>query len=82
MTIDPSAQTLAHLDEVVLPEIIKRNPLRQGVEAADAYCRAEALRCQLMLQPSLYTRRPPRGPEIAIAQNRRTPLPADSVRSA
>ena len=66
-TTDPSTQALAHLDEVVLPEIIKRNPLRQGVEAADAYCRAEVLRCQLLLQPAIYTRRPPRGPEVAIA---------------
>jgi hypothetical protein len=69
VAVEPSAQTLAYLDETVLPEVVKRNPLRLGVEAADAYCRAEALRCQVMLQPSLYTRRPPRGPEVAMVQN-------------
>jgi hypothetical protein len=67
MTVEPSAQTLAELDQDVLPRIIERNQLRLGIHAADDFCRAASLRCQAILQPSLATRRPPRGPEVAIA---------------
>jgi hypothetical protein len=68
VTTEPSAQALADLDQNVLPRIIERNQLRRGIHAADEFCRAASLRCQVMLQPSLATRRPPRGTELATVR--------------
>jgi hypothetical protein len=68
-TTEPSTQALADLDQNILPRIVERNQLRRGIHAADDFCRAASLRCQAILQPSLYTRRPPRRPELAIALN-------------
>jgi hypothetical protein len=68
-TTGPSTDALAYLDQEVLPQIIKRNPLREGIHAADAYCRAASLRCQAMFHPTLFGRRSPHGPEVTIALN-------------
>jgi hypothetical protein len=63
----PSPAVLARFDNDVLPKLAERNTLRDGVIAADEYCRAKSLRCDFVLQPMLLTRKPPRGSEIRLA---------------
>jgi lysophospholipase L1-like esterase len=68
MLLGPSASLVARLDNEVLPKLARDNSLRDGVIAADAYCRATGIGCDFILQPMLLTRREPRGPEIAVAR--------------
>jgi lysophospholipase L1-like esterase len=64
--LDPPAGLLARLDNELIPALARRNSLRDGVTAADDYCRAAALRCDFVLQPILLRRPTPRGPEVRI----------------
>src|SRR5262249_3159179 len=64
--IGPPSALLEKLDAMTIPALARHNSLREGVAAADAYCRAAALRCDFVLQPSLLRRRAPVGPELRI----------------
>jgi lysophospholipase L1-like esterase len=68
MLVGPSPSLLATLDNETLPKLAQHNSLRDGVIAADAYCRALKISCDFFLQPMLLTRKKPRGPEIMVAQ--------------
>jgi hypothetical protein len=68
MLVGPSPSLLARLDNETLPKLAQHNSLRDGVIAADAYCRALKISCDFFLQPMLLTRKKPRGPEIMVAQ--------------
>jgi hypothetical protein len=63
----PSAADLARLDDSVLPRLARENSLREGIGAADAYCRAEGLQCDFALQPLLPLRKPRVGSEVRVA---------------
>jgi lysophospholipase L1-like esterase len=65
----PPPSLLARLDADVLPALGRDSSLRRGVIAADDYCRAVTMRCDIILQPVLPARRPPRGPEIPLARS-------------
>jgi len=67
MSGDPSPRPLAHLDENALPPVIRDNSLQNGIHAAATYCENEHLRCDFFMQPLIFTRHPPRGPEAAMA---------------
>ncbi len=47
----PSQGLLATLDHEVLPRIARTSSLREGLLAADEYCRSSELRCDFVLQP-------------------------------
>jgi lysophospholipase L1-like esterase len=64
----PPSSVMARLDEEVLPALGRDNSLRNGVIAADEYCRAVTMRCDVILQPVLLARKPKRGPEIPLAR--------------
>jgi hypothetical protein len=68
MLLGPSPGLVARLDNDILPKLARDNSLRDGVIAADAYCRAAGIGCDFILQPMLLTRREPRGPEIGVAR--------------
>jgi hypothetical protein len=63
-----SPATLATLDRDLLPRMLRNNSLREGIVAADAYCRASAIRCSFVLQPMLLVRKNPVPPEDRIAR--------------
>jgi hypothetical protein len=65
--LDLPPGVLARLDEDILPALGHDNSLRDGVIAANDYCRAATLRCDIILQPVLPARQPPHGPEIPLA---------------
>jgi lysophospholipase L1-like esterase len=66
--LGPSPSLVDRLDNEVLPKLAQHNSLRDGVIAADEYCRAMSISCDFILQPMLPTRREPRGSEIRIAR--------------
>jgi len=68
MLVGPAPDTLATLDNELLPALARHNTLNDGLIAADGYCRTAALRCDFVLQPTVLRRSEPRGPEIAIAR--------------
>jgi hypothetical protein len=67
--LGPSSDLLAEFDNRILPELTRRNTLKDGLIAAGDYCRGSALRCDVVLQPVLLARSKPRGPEIALARS-------------
>jgi lysophospholipase L1-like esterase len=64
---DPSPSALARLGRLVAG-LAQRNSLRDGMIAADEFCRATALTCDFVLQPVLSMRKTPIGPEIRLAR--------------
>jgi lysophospholipase L1-like esterase len=68
MLVEPSPSLLAKLDNEVLPKLALRNSLRDGVIAAQQYCRALTISCDFALQPMLSTRKRPIGPEVRLAK--------------
>ena len=72
---EPPRDLLVRLDNEVLPELARRNSLKDGLTSANQYCRAQAIRCDVVLQPMLLTRNEPRGPEIRVAQTLRQIYP-------
>jgi lysophospholipase L1-like esterase len=68
MLVEPSPSLLAKLDNELLPKLALRNSLRDGVIAAQQYCRALAISCDFALQPMLSTRKRPIGPEVRLAK--------------
>jgi lysophospholipase L1-like esterase len=64
----PPPALLARLDQDMLPALGRDNSLRTAVVAANDYCRAVAMRCDILLQPVLPLRKPPRGAEIPLAR--------------
>src|SRR5262249_33404423 len=69
MLVSPSPSLIVRLDNDVLPKLVQHNSLRDGVVAADQYCRMWRMRCDFILQPMLLTRNKPRGPEVAVARS-------------
>jgi lysophospholipase L1-like esterase len=65
---EPSPQMLHWLDTEVLPAALKRNSLRVGIEAADAYCRSAKLLCDFALQPMMFERKTHSGAEERMAK--------------
>jgi hypothetical protein len=53
--VNPSS--LARFESETVPGIVKNNPLRRGVVAAQDYCRSAELECVFVLQPTLVTRK-------------------------
>jgi hypothetical protein len=72
---EPPRDLLARLDNEVLPELARHNSLKEGLTSANQYCRALAIRCDVVLQPMLLTRNEPRGSEIRVAQTLRQIYP-------
>jgi lysophospholipase L1-like esterase len=68
MLVGASPSLIARLDNDVLPKLALHNSLRDGVIAADQYCRTLRMRCDFILQPMLLTRSKPRGAEVAVAR--------------
>jgi lysophospholipase L1-like esterase len=68
MWSEPSPQLLQWLDHEALPAALKNNTLREGIAAANDYCRTTALRCQFALQPMLLARTNRHGPVVRLAQ--------------
>ena len=69
MLVGPSPSLIARLDNDVLPKLAQHNSLRDGVVAADQYCRMWRMRCDFILKPTLLTRDKPRGPELDVAHS-------------
>lgn len=67
MTDTPPA-VVGEMEQKLLARVRERNPLRAGVEAADQYCKTAGLRCDVVLQPMLFTRAHPVGPEARLVQ--------------
>lgn len=51
-----NSSTIAKFESDTLPAIVRDNPLRRGVVAAEDYCRSTELDCVFALQPTLVTR--------------------------
>ncbi|MEA2949810.1 MAG: hypothetical protein QOI40_5140 [Alphaproteobacteria bacterium] len=64
----PPPALLARLDQDMLPALDRDNSLRTAVVAVNDYCRVVAMRCDILLQPVLPLRKPPRGAEIPLAR--------------
>jgi lysophospholipase L1-like esterase len=79
---EPSAERLAQLDELVLPQILRNSSLRKGVVAATDYCRTVMIRCDVVPQPFLLRRKSPTGSEVAIAQTLKRVYPRLDVLSS
>jgi hypothetical protein len=66
---EPSLAHVAEMQDKVRAYVRANNSLRAGLMAADQYCRSNGLRCDFVLQPLLFTRARPVGPEIRNLQN-------------
>jgi lysophospholipase L1-like esterase len=73
--LQASSGLLEKLDNELLPSVVQRNSLLDGLISADEYCRISALRCDFVLQPVLLTRKALTGPEIRIARTLRQVWP-------
>jgi lysophospholipase L1-like esterase len=69
-----SAANVPGLDNLIA-DLARRNSLRDGVIAADAFCHASALACDFVLQPVLLMRNTPVGPETTLARTIRQVYP-------
>lgn len=72
---DPSAAALDRLKADMLPRVQRSNSLRAGLAAAEDYCTATKLRCDFVLQPLLFTRAHPVGPELRLVRTFRRLYP-------
>jgi len=63
-----SPETLRWLDSEVVPAALKNNTLRDGIAAADAYCRSSNLRCDFVLQPMMTRRQTHSGSEARMRE--------------
>ena len=64
----PSPTAVVEFERHLLPRILQNSSLRQGMIAADKYCRAAALRCEFALQPTLVTRKNRVAPETKMTR--------------
>lgn len=76
---EPDPRAVAQLEQTLLTRMRANNPLRAGLLAADEYCRATGLRCDFVLQPLLFTRAHPAGPEVRLVQMFRRLYPGFDV---
>jgi hypothetical protein len=72
---DPSVGTLDRQGHEMLVHVHQVNRLRAGLTTADEYCNAIHLRCDFVLQPLLFTRARPVGPEIHLIRTFRLLYP-------
>jgi lysophospholipase L1-like esterase len=63
---ESSGTVLANSERKMLSRLKQINELRAGLIAADDYCNATQLRCDFLLQPLLFTRTSPVGPELRL----------------
>jgi hypothetical protein len=61
-----SAAELERLQNELILRVDHGNRLREGLQAAEAYCNEVGLRCDFVLQPLLLTRMSPVGPELRL----------------
>lgn len=64
----PSPEAVAQMEDKVRSRVSGNNSLRAGLAAAEEYCRSTQLRCDFVLQPMLFTRAHPVGPEARLVQ--------------
>ncbi len=76
---EPSPAVVAQMQDKVRSRVRDNNPLRAGLMAADQYCRSTGLRCDFVLQPLLFTRAHPVGPELRLVQMFRRLYPGFGV---
>jgi hypothetical protein len=67
--LGPPSDLVAEFDNQILPTLARRNTLKDGLMAANDYCRGLKLRCDVILQPILLARSRPRGPEIVLTRS-------------
>jgi hypothetical protein len=72
---EPSPAALDKLEHEMLTSLQHVNRLRTGLMAAEEYCNATRLRCEFLLQPLLFTRASPVGPETHLARTFRRLFP-------
>jgi hypothetical protein len=70
---------LAKFESDKLPGILRDNPLRRGVVAAEDYCRSAELDCVFVLQPTLVTRKTHPGGEARLAKTYDILFPAMAI---
>lgn len=76
---EPSPAVVAQMEDKVRSRVRDGNPLRAGLMAADQYCQSAGLRCDFVLQPLLFTRARPVGPEVRLVQMFRRLYPGFEV---
>ncbi|MCC6776129.1 MAG: SGNH/GDSL hydrolase family protein [Hyphomicrobiales bacterium] len=72
---EPSAATLDGVEREMVSRLERDDRLRRGVQAADAYCETSRLRCDFLLQPLLFSRSRPTGPEERLLRTFRRLYP-------
>ena len=72
---EPSATEIDRLKADMLPRVQRANSLQAGLKAADDYCSTTELRCEFVLQPLLFTRAHPVGPELRLVRTFRRLYP-------
>jgi lysophospholipase L1-like esterase len=72
---EPSTAMLARLEREMLPMLERDNRFGAALAAAKDYCDATGLRCDFLLQPLLFTRASPIGPEQHLATTFRRLFP-------
>jgi hypothetical protein len=60
---------IAKFESDILPGVLRDNPLRRGVVAAEDYCRSAELDCVFVLQPTLVTRKNHPAGEARLAKS-------------
>ncbi len=65
---EPSPQKLQSRNGEIFPAVLTANRLRDGILAANDYCRATGLRCDFVLQPMMFERKSHTGPEAVMAK--------------
>jgi len=70
-----NAGDVARFESDKLPGILRSNPLRRGVAAAEDYCRSAELDCVFALQPTLVTRKNHPAGEARLAKTYDTLFP-------
>jgi GDSL-like Lipase/Acylhydrolase len=74
-----NASYLAKFASDKLPGILRNNPLRRGVAAAEDYCRSAELDCLFVLQPTLVTRKNHPAGEARLAKTYDILFPAMAI---
>jgi hypothetical protein len=66
---EPSVAALHTFERDMLQRLQSVNELHLALGAADDYCSATRLRCDFLLQPMLFTRSSPVGPEVRLVRS-------------
>lgn len=74
----PSSATSSPIADLAA-RVVSASSLREGIAAAEGYCRAVALRCDFALQLILQMRKMPLGPEVTLARSLESIYPGIGV---